>query len=62
MAFRIVLIMQFLSDFYDFSSMVHLFFHYTVFPDKLYSSCGVRQQVPHSHITMDRIIISSYFS
>jgi len=50
------------SDLYDFSSMEYLFFLYTLFPDKLYSSCGVRQQVPHSHITMDRIIISSYFN
>jgi len=62
MACRIVLIMQFLSDLYDFSSTVHLFFLYSVFPDKLYSCHGVGQQVPHSHITINRIIISSYFN
>ena len=62
MAFRTVLIMQFLSDSYDFSSLVQLIVLYTVFPNKLCSSCSVRQQVPHSYKTMDKFIVSSYFN
>jgi len=62
MAYRIVLVMQFLSDSYDFFSLVQLIFLYTVFPDKTCSSRSVRQQVPHSYKTTDKFIISLYFN